>query len=89
MGVRVCGGSQPAARQLLGTTSPSGGSPIPDWLSISGNEEAALTQEQQLELPPSIPLVPAELSLDLSTNPLGLLILRRQAAPRHRQTNPS
>lgn len=41
------------------------------------------TQQQQLQLPPRVPLVPSELLLDLGVDPLGLLRLLAQATSHH------
>ena len=42
-----------------------------------------LTEQQQLELPPGIPLVLPQLPLDLSVDPLLLLLLLREATRHH------
>ena len=42
-----------------------------------------LTEQQQLELPPGIPLVLPQLALDLGVDPLLLLLLLREAARHH------
>ena len=42
-----------------------------------------LTQQQQLQLPPRVLLVPPQLLLDLLVDPLVLFVLRRHAAASH------
>lgn len=45
-----------------------------------GQRQQSLTQQQQLELPARIPLVPTQLPLDLGADALRLLLLRGQTA---------
>ena len=47
------------------------------------HEKEDLTEQQQLELPPGIPLVFPQLALDLGVDPLLLLLLLREAARHH------
>lgn len=55
------------------------------------NERALATftgaQQQQLEFPAGVLLVPPQLPLDLGVDPLGLLVLVGQAAARHGGAN--
>lgn len=54
-----------------------------------GATKMMLTQQQQLQLPPRVLLVPPQLLLDLLVDPLVLFVLRRHAAASHPSRTPA